>query len=86
MHGPNLNFAGHLKKHIESIHEGVRYPCDQCDYRATEKGNLKRHEMFKHRWCAFILTISIVGSMNVQWQSELTQYVSLDHLQKEFYN
>ena len=42
------NFAGHLKEHVESIHEGVRYSCDQCDYRATTKGNLKRHEMSKH--------------------------------------
>ena len=44
-----VNCAGHLKEHVESIHEGVRYSCDQCDYRATTKGNLKRHEMFKHR-------------------------------------
>ena len=21
----------------------VRYPCDQCDYKATEKGSLKKH-------------------------------------------
>ena len=42
------NFAGSLKKHIESIHEGVRYPCGQCDYRATEKGNLKKHYISKH--------------------------------------
>ena len=55
MHGPNLNFAGSLKEHVESIHEGVRYPCDQCDYRATTKGNKKSHEMFKHHWCAFAL-------------------------------
>ena len=49
MHGHNLNFAGHLKKHRESIHEGVRYPCDQCDHKATVKGNLKKHRMAKHQ-------------------------------------
>ena len=47
MHG-NLNFASHLKKHIESIHEGVRFPCDQCDYKATQKTNLKKHRKGKH--------------------------------------
>ena len=25
------------------VHEDVRYPCDQCDYKATQKGSLKRH-------------------------------------------
>ena len=43
------NFAGRLKEHVESIHEGVRYPCDQCDYKATDKGHLKRHRNSKHR-------------------------------------
>ena len=44
----NINFVGDLKKHVEAIHEGVRYPCDQCDYRATQPGNVKRHETLKH--------------------------------------
>ena len=34
---------GHLKEHVESIHEDVRYPCGQCDCRVTTKGNLKEH-------------------------------------------
>ena len=32
-----------LLKHKKSIHEGVKYPCDQCDYKATEKGQLLKH-------------------------------------------
>ena len=43
------NFAGNLKEHSKSIHEGVRYPCNQCDYKATLKGNLKKHKMSKHQ-------------------------------------
>ena len=43
-----VNFAGSLKEHVESIHEGVRYPCDQCDYKATQKGSLKRHKKSNH--------------------------------------
>ena len=49
MHSHNLNFEGNLKEHRESIHEGVRYPCDQCDYKATTKGNIKKHKISKHR-------------------------------------
>ena len=32
-----------LKKHVESIHNGVRYTCNQCDYKATQKGHIKKH-------------------------------------------
>ena len=38
----------HLKRHKESMHEGVRYPCDECDYTATGFHNLKRHIRSKH--------------------------------------
>ena len=34
---------GHLKEHIESIHEDVLYSCGQCDCRVTTKGNLKEN-------------------------------------------
>ena len=34
--------------HIKSKHEGVRYPCDQCDYRATQKSLLLNHIKAKH--------------------------------------
>ena len=37
-----------LKTHIESIHDGVRYPCSQCPYRASGKGTLKKHILFTH--------------------------------------
>ena len=33
----------HLKIHVESIHEGLRYPCDKCPYKATTISSLKRH-------------------------------------------
>jgi len=31
--------ASKLKKHKESKHEGVRYPCDECEFAATTAGN-----------------------------------------------
>ena len=36
------------RKHVESIHEGIRYECSQCDYRATNKSNLYRHQRRNH--------------------------------------
>lgn len=32
-----------LKRHVQYAHEGVRYPCDGCDYKATTGSHLKRH-------------------------------------------
>ena len=31
-----------------SVHENVKYPCDQCAFKAAEKGYLKRHKMSVH--------------------------------------
>jgi len=38
----------HLKEHIQMIHEGIRYPCDLCEYQAKSKRKLKDHKEFKH--------------------------------------
>ena len=32
-----------LKKHIEAIHQGIRYPCDQCPFQGRTKMTLKYH-------------------------------------------
>ena len=37
-----------LKKHIKSIHLGIRYPCDQCEYKAKLPGHLKTHKQVQH--------------------------------------
>ena len=28
---------------MKFIHEGVKYSCESCDYKATEKGSLQKH-------------------------------------------
>ena len=35
---------GKFVKSQKKKHEGVRYPCDSCDYKATKKSNLKQHK------------------------------------------
>ena len=38
----------HMMKHYRSEHEGIRYPCNFCDYRAKRLGHLKDHISAKH--------------------------------------
>ena len=37
------------RRHIQSIHEGVRYQCDECDHAATTTGNLYKHREAVHK-------------------------------------
>ena len=37
-----------LKSHIRTLLEKVKYPGNQCEYKATSKVNLKNPEKFKH--------------------------------------
>ena len=34
--------------HIRAAHEGVKYPCEECEYQATQKGDLDRHRKSVH--------------------------------------
>ncbi len=29
--------SGSLRRHVLSIHEEIRYPCDECDYKVQNK-------------------------------------------------
>ena len=39
---------GTLRKHIKSVHEGVRYPCTLCGKAFTDPSHLLRHRKLKH--------------------------------------
>ena len=38
-----FNNLRNLQHHTTSKHLGIRYPCDNCEYKGTTKSNLKRH-------------------------------------------
>ena len=38
-----------FRTHKESKHDGIRYPCDQCEYAATTSSSLRRHKESKYR-------------------------------------
>ena len=40
--------------------EGVKYACDQCDYQATQQGNLTRHIQNMHE-------VEGVKDNTIQW-------------------
>ena len=40
--------SSHLQTHIRSVHEGVKYPCDQCNHKASTSTNLHRHMKSVH--------------------------------------
>ena len=42
-----------LRKHIQAVHEEIKYPCNRCEFKSTQKGNLQTHiesvhEKIKH--------------------------------------
>ena len=39
---------GDLAQQKRAVHEGVKYPCGQCDYQASSTGNLARHKRAVH--------------------------------------
>ena len=39
---------GTMLKHYRSKHQGIKYPCNQCDYWSTQKSSLKTHILAKH--------------------------------------
>ena len=42
---------------IKSKHEGVKYLCEQCDYKATRCGNVLRHIEFKHEGVKYTIYV-----------------------------
>ena len=45
-----------LEEHKRAVHEGVKFPCTQCDKRFTHKGNLEEHKRAVHEGVKFPCT------------------------------
>ena len=48
-------WTSYLKTHIKNIHEGKKFKCNQCEYRANKKGNLLKHISEVHGVDRYIL-------------------------------
>ena len=44
----NIGSQTSLKLHVRVKHDGIRYPCDECKYKATTAGNLLKHTRKMH--------------------------------------
>ena len=60
----NNLLAGTLYTHIKGAHEGLKYYCNDCDYKATYRGTLTTHikavhEGLKYLWLKYILYFTI---------------------------
>lgn len=42
------NHSGHVKRHVMSVHDKVRFPCPHCDHQSTTIYHLKRHIQCRH--------------------------------------
>ena len=54
-----------IKTHKMSVHEGIKYQCDQCDYKATYNGNIKKHKMSVHQGIKYHFMLMKVSNINV---------------------
>ena len=68
-----------MKKHKRSKHEGIKYPCDQCEYASTSTTNSKQHKESKHEGkrysydqCEFITLAVVPKFVPVLCQKNLT--------------
>ena len=46
--GKEWKTKGHLKRHMQMIHQNVHIKCDKCDYKATDKRFVEKHSLFVH--------------------------------------
>ena len=42
--GKQMMNKSNLNTHVRSVHDGIKYPCGQCQYEATSKGSLAQHK------------------------------------------
>ena len=46
--GKQFSQSNSLFRHIASVHDGVKFQCDQCDYKTTDSRYLKQHKASEH--------------------------------------
>ena len=48
-----------MKKPVQSVHEGIKYWCDQCDKQFTELGSMKKHIQSVQKSCFLVINVII---------------------------
>ena len=60
----------------QSVHEGVKFICDQCDYEATTRSHLAEHKKAQPDWVTFDCDQCDYKS---SWRSKLVGHVKAVH-------
>ena len=66
----------HLKRHIQSMHEGIKYACNQCDLKFSQKCSLYPHIKSKHEGVKYVCNQC---DQQFTQQSNLSRHVKLMH-------
>ena len=66
----------HLKTHIQSKHDGIKYACNHCEYQATQQSALKVHIQSKHDGIKYPCTEC---NQQFKWKNTLTSHVQTKH-------
>ena len=66
-----------LKKHNQSIHEGVKYACNQCDQQFARHDNLKIHIQSKHKGVKYPCNQC---DYQATQKNNLTTHIKMKHL------
>ena len=68
--------VSNLQTHIQSKHEGIKYPCNQCDYQATQQSNLQTHIQCIHEGVKYPCNQC---DYQATTQSNLQRHISTKH-------
>ena len=69
-----------LKRHVESVHEGIRFPCTLCSKTFTTKYKLKRHIRTAHEGTNPVLNVNKQLSSQENFQSQVKTVIGPDIL------
>ena len=69
------HYAGRLKQHKESVHQGIRHKCDMCDYTATRPEKVKLHKQSVHEGIRFTCNLC-------NYQASRKEYLKLHYKSK----
>ena len=85
--GKGFSVKCNLKSHILTVHDGVaKFKCDKCDYNATQKISLVRHQKSMHGGsvypCSYCQEAGI--TKNFKWEVDLKRHIESRHSNTKF--
>ena len=66
---------------MKSVHEGHKFPCPHCEYKATKNGNLQTHIKSVHEGQKFPCPQC---DYKAAWKSIVQKHIKTDHENKKF--